>query len=71
MDNARRCIHYEGLIMKHLMYLAIGALQLLLVMLLVYTVVYLMTHYGAWVFMVPLLMIVSYALGRGFYESIK
>ena len=57
--------------MKHLMYLAIGALQLLLVMLLVYTVVYLMTHYGAMVFMVPLLMIVSYALGRGFYESIK
>ena len=57
--------------MKHLMYLAIGALQLLLVMLLVYTVVYLMTHYGAMVFMVPLLMIVSYALGRGFYEGMK
>ena len=57
--------------MKHLMYMAIGTLQLLLVLLLVYTVAYLMVNYGAWVFMVPLFIIVSYALGRGFYESIK
>ena len=57
--------------MKHLMYLAIGALQLLLLSLLIYTVAYLTMYYGAMVFMVPLFIIVSYALGRGVYEVMK
>ena len=57
--------------MKHLMYLAIGALQLLLLSLLIYTVAYLTMYYGAMVFMVPLFIALSYAFGRGVYEVMK
>lgn len=57
--------------MKHLMYLAIGLAIIVLANALVYGILILTNLYGIFALVVPVTIALSYAIGRGLYESLE
>jgi 4-amino-4-deoxy-L-arabinose transferase-like glycosyltransferase len=57
--------------MKHLMYLAIGALIFALAIGFIVGLGYLAKTFGVLIVFIPLILAMFYALGRSFYESMR